>query len=186
MGFGQTAVPWQRLLGYPRFDRHMTATITPATASERISEFQSLFAEFAATYLKTEEGLDHIHLYEPERAAAKSAYADLSSRSDAGNLETDQVLLKLLPWTDSEANRNRGAWISVAPAITGDIKSWFEKAGWAKREDWPQISQAILKFVRTCVEDPTNLEEPKRPTSRLPGAEPGWMERDQRILRLHA
>src|SRR5438874_1518654 len=105
----------------------MTLTSPPATVTnERGAEFQTLFDEFAGTYLQSEEGRTHLATYGLNRIAAQSAYKDLCAQADAGSLDTDMVLLKLLPWSESEANRKRGAWTSIAPAITGDLKSWFE------------------------------------------------------------
>jgi len=124
----------------------------------RGAEFQALFLEFAGSYLKSEEGRTHLAMYGSTRVAAQGAYKELCAQLDAGALDTDMVLLKLLPWKDSDANRKRGAWTHVAPAITGDLKGWFENAGWTKSTDWPEIATAILSFIRTCVDDPTRLE----------------------------
>ena len=67
------------------------------------------------------------------------------------------ILRQLLPWNDSSANRARGAWIHVAPAINGDVRSWFERSGWTQPSDWPRIADAILRLVRTCVSAPEDL-----------------------------
>jgi hypothetical protein len=70
---------------------------------------------------------------------------------------TEKVLQKLLPHTDSAAHKKSSAWIHVAPAIQGDIRNWFEAAGWTKREDWPKIASAILSFLKTCADNPSTL-----------------------------
>lgn len=133
----------------------MTVAIPPSVVA---AEFEALFLEFAGTYLSSDEGRAHIAKYAPIRKAAQASYEELCTELDAGRLDTDRVLLELLPWNDSEANRKRGAWIHVAPAITGDLKAWFQNAGWTKASDWPEIGRAILQFVRTCVEHPSELE----------------------------
>src|SRR5450759_1603301 len=124
----------------------------------RDTEFQTLFLEFAGTYLTSTEGQAHLAKYQPIRTAARSAYEELCKQSDAGSLDPDKVLFQLLPWIESEANRKRGAWTHVSPAITGDLKSWFENVGWTQSSDWPEIGRAILSFIRTCVEDPSTLQ----------------------------
>lgn len=55
-------------------------------------------------------------------------------------LPTDKVLQKLLPHTDTDAHKKSGVWIFIAPAITGDIKTWFEAVGWTQPSDWPKIA----------------------------------------------
>jgi 5-methylcytosine-specific restriction protein B len=137
----------------------MTVALPSTEVTDALNtEFQTLFLEFAGTYLKGTEGEAHLAKYQPIRIAARSAYEELCKQSDAGSLDTDRVLLQLLPWSESEANRKRGAWTHVAPAITGDLKSWFENVGWTKGGDWPAIGRAILLFIRSCVEDPSKLE----------------------------
>jgi 5-methylcytosine-specific restriction protein B len=136
----------------------MNVATTAVISTGRRAEFDVLFHEFARSYLISDQGTDHLAMYAPIREAGQAAYATLCRDADSGSLDPDLVLLKLLPWTDSEANRKRGAWVHVAPAITGDLKAWFENAGWAKHEDWPEIGTLILKFIRSCVENPPSLE----------------------------
>ena len=67
--------------------------------------------------------------------------------------------MKLLPYNDSQANREKGAWIPIAPAITGNLKKWFEKSKFTKHEDWPQVAHSILNFISRCYENPDQLSE---------------------------
>jgi 5-methylcytosine-specific restriction protein B len=137
----------------------MTVAALPTEVTNaRAAEFQALFLEFAGTYLKSEEGRTHLAMYGKTRLAAQTSYKELRAQADAGVLDTDMVLLKLLPWNDSDANRKRGAWTHVAPAITGDLKGWFENVGWTTSTDWPEIARVILSFIGTCVDDPSKLE----------------------------
>jgi len=64
-------------------------------------------------------------------------------RRERGEDVTDLVLLKLLPHNDTEGNRERGAWVHIAPAIQKDIKTKYEGAGWTKPEDWPAIAEGF-------------------------------------------
>jgi 5-methylcytosine-specific restriction protein B len=104
----------------------VTVATEAVVAPGRNAEFNALFVEFASSYLTSDEGKAHLAKYEPIREAPESAYNRLAKDLESGPLEPDQVLLKLLPWSDSEANRKRGVWVHVAPAITGDLKAWFE------------------------------------------------------------
>jgi 5-methylcytosine-specific restriction protein B len=70
---------------------------------------------------------------------------------------TELVLLKLLPHWGTKNNKERGAWIHIAPAITKDLKQWFEGAKWATKDDWPEIARAIYNFVDNCIKNPSNL-----------------------------
>ncbi|WP_339036306.1 hypothetical protein WHZ78_02405 [Bradyrhizobium symbiodeficiens] len=118
-------------------------------------EFRSLFSEFVRDYLNTSEGEKHLQLYDAGRSQGRQNLEAI--RAMHGDV-TDSVLRGLLPHTNSAAHRASGAWIHIAPTIQGDIKEWFEGAGWTRAEDWPKIAQAILGFVSSCAEDPASLE----------------------------
>ena len=120
-------------------------------------EFARLFEECAASYLDSSEGRDHLERYPRLREVARRDYDELCRQQDAGDLDWDRALRQLLPWDDNAANRARGAWIHVAPAIIGDVRSWFERSGWTQPSDWPSIASAILTFVRTCERAPGDL-----------------------------
>ena len=123
----------------------------------RQAEFARLFKEFAATYPPTPAGKQHAAFYETGRAQARLNYSDIIAAADRGEDVTDQVLLKFLPYANTQFNRDRGAWIHVAPAVAKDIKAKFEGAGWTKPADWSKVAQAILVFVRRSVEHPADL-----------------------------
>jgi 5-methylcytosine-specific restriction protein B len=124
----------------------------------KMDEFDSLFKEFIESYPATDEGQHHLALYKSGREEARQNYANIITASENGEDVTNSVLLKLLPYNESEGNRLKGAWIHVAPAIRGDIKGWFEAKGWTNSEDWPDIAKAILDFVRRCVNEPAQLD----------------------------
>lgn len=56
----------------------------------------------------------------------------------------------------------------IAPAIQGNVKRWFEGAGWTKPDDWPEIAKAILHFVERCNDDPEQLPEACEEFAQLP------------------
>jgi 5-methylcytosine-specific restriction enzyme B len=74
------------------------------------------------------------------------------------SLVTDRVLRELLPHTDSQKHREAGAWISVGPAITGDVRSFFEAAGWQQPGEWQEVAEALLAFVERCAGAPSELD----------------------------
>ncbi|MBN1460436.1 MAG: DUF2461 family protein [Armatimonadetes bacterium] len=126
---------------------------------ERVSEFQALFREFAAEYLPSGEAKSNAELRVQGRREAKSNWMTVLQAHDKGKDITDLVLLKLLPYVDSESNRKQGAWVHVAPSITGDLRRWYESAGWVSAKDWPKVATTIFDFVRRCVDAPEELEE---------------------------
>ncbi len=136
--------------------------------TDKKSEFSKLFQEFISAYLTAPGDQEHINVYESGRAQGRHNFAEITAAAERGEDVTDQVLLKLLPYTDSVANRQKGAWIHVAPSIRGDIKGWFEKKGWTKPEDWPRIARAILDFIRRCGEHPEQLSAACEEFAALP------------------
>lgn len=121
------------------------------------SEFETLFEEFLETYPDTEGGRHHIAWYERTRERGRKNYEKIVAAADRGEDITDQVLLKLLPYDNTASNREKGAWIPLAPAIQGNLRGWYEKMGWIDPEDWPRVAEAILRFIQRCDESPGDL-----------------------------
>lgn len=117
-----------------------------------------LLDEFGRTHLTSEEGKQHLSLYPVVRATGRRNFETILEARDAGDDVTDLVLAGLLPHHDTSSNRARGAWVHHAPAITGDLKAWFESNRWARPEEWPRIAEAILTFVERAYRDPDRLE----------------------------
>lgn len=126
-------------------------------AVEKRAEFIRLFREFATSYPYTADGLRHIAAYDEQRQQGCRNFAAIATAADCGENVTKAVLLQLLPHTNSPAHRRKGAWIHIAGCIAEDLQSTFEKSGWAKPQDWPLVAQAILRFIRRCNEDPSQL-----------------------------
>jgi 5-methylcytosine-specific restriction enzyme B len=138
------------------------------SSSPKQDQFTELFREFAESYPLTEDGQRHILNYAVGREDGRRNYEELIAATDRGEDITDAVLLKLLPYADSANNREKGAWIHLAPTINGDIRKWYERAGWSQPEEWPQIAQDILAFVRRCADDPAQLDAACQDFDQLP------------------
>lgn len=122
-------------------------------------EFAALFDRFVGSYLQADAGRRHLENYAEGRRQGKQNFQDIVARRDAGEDITDLVLRKLLPHADTQPNRESDVWIHTAPAVTKDIRSWFEDAGWTKPEDWPRIAHAILELVERVTGHPDELAE---------------------------
>ena len=147
-------------------------------ANEKRQEFAELFQEFVESYPKTEAGRAHVRSYAAGREEALVNYPAIKRAAEAGEDVTDAILAKLLPHQDTRANRERGAWVHIAPAVAGDVKVKFEATGWTRSEDWPKIARAILDFVSTCLEDPDSLLSACEHFAELPytkGLQTGFM-----------
>jgi 5-methylcytosine-specific restriction protein B len=118
-------------------------------------QFTELFLEFIDSYPYSGDGLRHIAAYNQQRQQGCRNFKAIISAADAGEDVTDSILLQLLPYTDSSANRERGAWIHIAPALATDVRNKYSK--WTKAEQWFDIAQAILNFVRYCNDHPNKL-----------------------------
>lgn len=123
------------------------------------NSFENLFQEFLTTYLDTKEGQDHFQRYAKQRKEAADNLEQLKARYNKREDITDFLLLKCLPHADTQPNRQRGAWTHAAPSITKDIKQWYENAGWAKPEQWPEIAKTIYEFFERCFKTPDKLDD---------------------------
>jgi 5-methylcytosine-specific restriction protein B len=121
------------------------------------TELEGAIQEMVGTYLETPEGLRHLRAYAEEREQAAQNWRRVLEARDAGQEITELVLDRLLPHADSEKARERGAWISHAPAAAANIWKLFESKHYVDPESWPAVAQAIVDFVHRCVEDPGDL-----------------------------
>jgi 5-methylcytosine-specific restriction enzyme B len=140
----------QRALPTPDY-----ATTPPPSADK----FLPLFEEFVGDHLETEEGQRHLARYEREREQGRQNYAAVIAAADRGEDVSNRVLLELMPHSDNEGARRKGAWIHIAPMAVADIRAAFEARGIASPGDWPAITQSVLQFIRTCKEHPEQLPE---------------------------
>ena len=131
-------------------------------------EFRPVFGQFLETHWSSAEGKVHRETYERMRVVGRGNWEAIKADRQSGQDITDAVLDKLLPHANTQANRARGAWIHIAPAITKDIRPWFENGGWARKEDWPQISGAIVEFIERVETAPDALAATCHWFSELP------------------
>jgi hypothetical protein len=139
-----------------------------AVPPNRRQEFAHLFAQAVTDYLAIPTGQEHLAFYAHQREEARRNLEDILAKRDRGEDVTDDVLLRLLPYSDTAANREAGAWVHVAPVITGNLRLWYERARVTKREDWPHVASAILEFVVRCIEHPEELAAACEDFSALP------------------
>jgi len=142
--------------------------VSNAVDAAKRAQFSALFQEFAQAYPHTPVGREHAARYATVRNAARENYQYLRAAAARGEDITDVVLRTLLPHTDSAAHHWQGAWIHWAPTVLGDIRSWYEAAGWTQPDDWPVIARAIYHFVQRCVDAPAQLTEACRAFAALP------------------
>jgi len=124
-----------------------------------LERLEELFADFESEYLADEVGQRHAERYRSVVQAGVENYRMIREKADAGQDVTDLVLTKLLPHTNTQWHRERDDWVHVAPAITKDVRSWFEGAGWATPEVWPSKAALILDFVSSAVEHPEAIDQ---------------------------
>lgn len=118
------------------------------------SQFTTWAKDFKAQYLLAPAGERHMEGYKVERECVARYWEEAKAAKNAGQDITDVVLYKLLPYANTTNNRAMGHRISIAPAITKDIKTWFEsqKPPWQKHENWPNVANAIYDLVFSLVE----------------------------------
>src|SRR5215212_10369899 len=106
------------------------------------AEFARLFREFVSSYPSEPDGVRYVHAYEENRRQSRQNLQAIREAADRGEDVTDLVLLKLLPHTDGSGNRDRGAWVHIAPAIQENIKGWLERRGWwTNAEHLPRVAE---------------------------------------------
>ena len=126
-------------------------------SAEKKDKFLSLYKEFVQDYFSQACGQEHLRRYDEARERGRANFEEIKEETHHHAVPTEKVLQRLLPHTDSSAHRKSGFWIHVAPTIQGDIRDWFEAAGWTQAEDWPKVADAILNFLKTCFDNPSSI-----------------------------
>lgn len=130
----------------------------------QIAEFTQLFQEFRDTFVCSPEGQEHIEFYERHRQTGQQNFAEIQTHFTAEGITIPeqvspdlafQVFQKLLPHTDSSNHRGQGFWIHHAPAIAGDIQSWYDANG--EDHNWSAIALAVYRFIADCITAPAQL-----------------------------
>lgn len=126
--------------------------------TERIGAFAK---EFKNRYLDAEQGKKHLESYKREREDVKQKFEKIKEKVCAGKDITDDVLYGLLPYKNTEYNRKQEHRISTWPAIIKDVKTFFENAGWQKKQNWPEVAKAIFNLINGLVrdEDPKHIKD---------------------------
>jgi len=114
--------------------------------------FQSYASEFEQKYLLEHAGQQHLAMYKKERDEVNRYWSEIKQAKQEGKRITDMVLEKLLPYSNTVHNREKGYRISVVPAITKDLRKWFENAGWQQDENWDNVANAIYDLVHGLIE----------------------------------
>lgn len=128
-------------------------------------DFHQLIVEFKESFASTEAGQRHLKAYASAREVGRANFKSVCDAADRGQDVTDQVLLKLLPHWDTPYNREHGAWLHFAPVVTRSVKLWFEKAGWASPEMWPELANRVCNLCGALTRTPRRLS-PLLKTSR--------------------
>ena len=137
----------------------MAAQENKSILSPEIKEkFEGLYKKFVDSYLSTPNSEQHKTLPIKSKQEAIENFDQIKSAHKRGEDITDSVLKSFLPHRDTEYNRNRGAWIHIAPAINKDVKKWFENKGWISKSDWPDVAKAIFRFVSKCIDNSGSLK----------------------------
>lgn len=126
----------------------------PETAAALVQ----LIEQFGKSYVLSADGRDHYKKYLDSKQYFRESLDEIRRKRDAREEVTDAILTRLLPHADTTYTRTQNVWRTVAPVITRDMKQLFEGAGWAKKEDWPEIALRVLDFFLACEEDPDSLE----------------------------
>lgn len=118
----------------------------------RRSLFSKYASEFEKNYLLEPPGQKHQQMYKKEREEVTNYWKEIKNAKKKGKKVTNMVLEKLLPYSNTRHNREKGYRISVAPAITKDLIKWFENAGWQKPENWDNIANALFDLFYGLIE----------------------------------
>jgi hypothetical protein len=125
---------------------------------EKRAELEAEFAKYVEQYLLAPQGRQHLADFPRVRTEGRSNFNLVVERKRSGQDVTDLLLTRWLPHTNSAQNRDRGCWIHVAPAITGDVKKWFENSKWVRSEDWHLVANLVYSFIQRCNDKPAELE----------------------------
>ena len=126
---------------------------------EKRVEFLKLFREFAGSYLSSPEGVKHAASYDLSRSQARNNLDEIRRIQERQEDTTDLVILKLLPYADSDQARKSGLFISPGWVFKTDARKKLEGLGFVNPTDWPSVARRILEFVSRCDEDPEQLPE---------------------------
>jgi hypothetical protein len=111
------------------------------------NELVKRFQRFRQEYLDTPEGREHRQNQLQEQQDVQEIFEELCAKQQQGADVTDEVLKRLLPYTNTEGNRARGNRVSTWPCISKDIRAWFEGTKWKTSSEWPDTAQWLLDIA---------------------------------------
>jgi len=82
----------------------------------------SLFQEFVKSYLQRPRERKHSAYYEKAHEESRTNIEKIEIKFNQGENVTNEILAKLLPYSDTPSNRENGYWISIAPAFSSDVR----------------------------------------------------------------
>lgn len=129
----------------------------------RISAFAQ---EYSGKYLNTQRGREHLQRFDEERVEVKETFRRIREKFKRREDITEDVLRRLLPHSDTKYVRRMGYRASTWPAITKDVKLWFERARWQRRENWPKVAETIFTLIDELLKG--RSDEPIREFLRSP------------------
>lgn len=132
--------------------------VSATKTSESTESMESLFKEFLATFGSGPKGALHADILAKSREEAARNYSRVRELEAANGDLTDAVLDGFLPHAKTKQTVARGAWVSIAPAVSSDIRSWFEGAGLKLPSDWPDVARALWKLISKSVEAPDSID----------------------------
>jgi 5-methylcytosine-specific restriction protein B len=135
---------------------------------EKRAEFLKLFREFVGSYLSSPVGIRHTSSYETSRTLARNYLDEIRKVQERGEDITDLVILKLLPYADSDQARKSGLFVSPAWVFKTDARKKLEGVGFVNPADWPFVARKILEFVNRCDKDPEQIYEACSEFSKSP------------------
>ncbi|MCE5244445.1 MAG: AAA family ATPase [Syntrophobacteraceae bacterium] len=128
---------------------------------EKRSEFLDFYKEFLQEFPYSSEGQRNQCLFHDSKTQAQVNFR-LITEADARHEDiTDLVLRKLLPYDANDANLSDGTWTSHAPiaANYNQLRRKYEGGAWVSPTEWPAIATAIWEFVKSCINNPSTLEQ---------------------------
>lgn len=114
---------------------------------EQTQKIKIFVKEFQKKYLETNLGKIHLKSYKNEKENVKKIFSEIKEKRIKKRDITDDILYKLLPYSNTKYNREHNHRISTWPAIIKDIKKWFEAVGWQKSENWSNVAIEIFDLI---------------------------------------
>lgn len=114
--------------------------------------------EYRKRYLETPKGQAHLKYFEKERIEVRSVFKEIKEKHEIGQDITDDVLYRLLPYSNTQYNRQNNHRTSIWAAVKKDIKTWHENSGWQIPGNWPKVANSIFDLILACEKGPSQAD----------------------------